>query len=528
MSKINKRNRQEVIKEELDLYFEEEVSTTPNTNHRPFDAVSYNGNPQYAKSVKQELYELATMSMFGKDTYYETSSKQVERVVEGIEKVVSTGSDNEIHFIANLIIHARTKMNIRTMPLVMLVHLADSLRKNNIQYMSLRHVTTDVIQRADQITDLYAYALQVFGSKRKVPMAIKRGAADAFNKFNAYHFGKYNRNGAVKMSDVLRIVHPKAKDVNQGEIYQKIIEDRLEAPYTWEVELSKNGQLPKNERKSKKELWTELLESGKLGFMALLRNLRNISEAGVNADVMKRRVYDIISNPELVAKSKQLPFRFVNAINATKNCGDNRMLQALKKALDYSVSNTPVIGENVWVIVDASASMMGYFGHDDVGMSPFKTASIFAAAIAKGNKDATNLKVTLFSNYAKHVAIDPEDSVMNISESFMSKSWGYGTNLASALKMKKDLGFEPDTIVILSDMQADSLSGSRTNIFDKDAVKIAMNLEPYGSTPVSEIDGWWQLAGWSERVFDFIPAMREGVSVVDSLSHPYRPFPREK
>ena len=532
MSKINKKgiqpidNEQEIIEEGIGDYFSvtNETLVSPARSARTFTAVSAKGNPQFQKSAKQELYEIATMSMYGKDSYHEDGDARIDRMVTGLENVIASGKDDDVHFVANLIIHARTKMNIRTMPLVMLVHFAKSLREKNVHYMQLRRVTADVIQRADQITDLYAYALQVFGSKGKIPMAIKRGVADAFNKFNGYQFAKYNRNGAVKMTDVLRIVHPKAKSVEQGEIFQKLMEDNLEAPYTWEVELSKNGQLPENERKSKKDLWTELLESKKLGFMSLMRNARNIIEAGVDAKVMKARVYDILSDPELIAKSKQLPFRFVSAIKATKDCGDNKMLQALKKALDISVSNVPVIGENVWIIVDASGSMMGWYGQESKGMSPFETASIFAAAIAKGNKDATNLKVTLFSDYAKHVAIDPEDSVINISESFMAENWGYGTNLASALKMKKDLGFEPDTVIILSDMQVDYLSGQKTNIFDKNAIKIAMNLEAYNSTPIDEIDGWYQLGGWSERVFDFIPAMRDGVSVVETLTHPYRPL----
>lgn len=524
MSKINQKNVRKIVDDGIEEYgLEYSDVNEVNTVERPFDAVSAKGNPQYKKSNKQALYEIATMSMYGKDSYHEDNDTRIDRMKDAITDVLTDGTDNDVHFIANLIIHARTEMNIRTMPLVMLVHFAEILRILNIKYMPLRRVTADVIRRADQITDLYAYALEVFGSKGNVPMAIKRGVADAFNKrnFNEYSFGKYNRNGAVKFSDVLRIVHPKAANEEKGAIFQKIIEDKLAVPYTWEVELSKNGQLPENERKSKKDLWTELLESGKLGYMALLRNARNVSEAGVDAKVMKERVYDVLSNPENVARSKQLPFRFVNAIKATEGCGDNRMYQALSKALDISVDNVPVIGENVWIIVDASGSMMGYYGCGKMGMAPFETASIFAAALAKGNKNATNLKVTLFSDYAKHVAINPNLPVVEISKNFMKDSWGYGTNLQSALNMKKDLGFEPDTIIILSDMQVDSLTGRRTDIFSKDAIKVAMNLEAYSSTPVSEIDDWYQLAGWSERVFDFIPAMRDGVSVVETLIHPY-------
>jgi len=111
--------------------------------------------------------------------------------------------------------------------------------------------------------------LDVFGDKGKIPMAIKRGVADSMNKFSAYGFSKYNRDGAVKFRDVLRIVHPVAKDIKQGQIFKQIMEESLETPYTWETELSKNGQLPEAERKSKKDLWTELLVSGIEGWIEM-------------------------------------------------------------------------------------------------------------------------------------------------------------------------------------------------------------------------------------------------------------------
>jgi hypothetical protein len=260
---------------------------------------SANGNLQFIKKPAQQLYEIVTAGLLGRDNgSAKTSKQQVASMAIAIQDLVNQGAYD---YIANLAIHARTEMNIRTMPIVMVVQfakaLADkrapimkqieniesrnkgmSIQKNAeiaelrevasmLNYASLRLVVRDVIQRADQITDLYAYALEVFGSKNAIPMAIKRGVGDAMNKFDEYSFGKYNRDGAVKFRDVLRIVHPAATTPEQGFIFKKIMDDSLATPYTWETQLSANGQKPASERKSNKEIWTELLTSSQLGYM---------------------------------------------------------------------------------------------------------------------------------------------------------------------------------------------------------------------------------------------------------------------
>lgn len=109
---------------------------------------------------------------------------------------------------------------------------------------------------------------------------------------------------------------PKAKDERQQEIFNGIVNDNLPVPYTWETELSALGQCTfateEERRKAFRAKWEELIDSGKLGYMALLRNLRNILEAEVSADhiltVGKR-----LSSEKAVENSRQLPFRFLAA-----------------------------------------------------------------------------------------------------------------------------------------------------------------------------------------------------------------------
>jgi len=531
--------------------------------------VSANGNLQFKKEPLQMLYELTVSTLFGKGTFYKSGDQLVRELRKNVVTAVDMGAYD---FVANLAIHARGEMNIRTIPVVLVVEFAKALsdkreagtaaikakldaeiklgREQRVRalrkqladaidtysYAHMRELVRDVIQRADQITDLYAYALEVFGAKGKIPMAIKRGVADAFNKFGEYNFAKYNRDGSVKFRDVLRIVHPEAKDARQGMIFEKIMKDILEAPYTWEVELSRNGQLAKAEQKSKKQLWTELVMSGKMGYMALLRNLRNILEAGVDSAVIREYVCDVIADPKRVAESRQLPFDFVEAYNIVKGM-DSKVATAVSKAIDLSVANMPKLGNKLWVIADFSGSMGGdeddphnrYGGYgSSTGTSAITTATLLAAALLKANGDRVDeLAVTLFGSDAKTLrGIDTNNSVLAIKKNLLTHRTGNiagSTNFGAALNQKSSLGFEPDTIVVLTDGEVNGFPYSRLrNLTGKDTMKLTVNLNAASTTPMTKDDGWYTTSGWSPAMFKFIPLMRNKLTAVDQLSIPYR------
>lgn len=147
---------------------------------------SYEGNSQDVKNSKQQFFELISMSFFCQDTFYESSSQQLERLEGCLNSLVKKGQTD---FICNAILYARSEMYMRSFPVAAAILFAKSLRINNVTNSNVRGLIYRVIQRADQITDAYAYALKIFGDKRKVPMAIKKGVADAFNKFDEYQFG---------------------------------------------------------------------------------------------------------------------------------------------------------------------------------------------------------------------------------------------------------------------------------------------------------------------------------------------------
>lgn len=491
--------------------------------------ISANGNLQFKKEPLQHLYELAVSTMFGKDTYYQSGNRLVQELRKEVRVCVMMG---QLDFIANLAIHARTEMNMRTIPIVMVVEFAKALHEQHISYGNMRRLVCDVIQRADQITDMFAYALTVFGDKKKVPMAIKRGIGDAFNKFGEYNFAKYNRDTSVKFKDVLRIVHPIAKDVKQGELFNKIMGDRpgveatkLETPYTWETELSINGQKSSSEQKPKSQLWSELVVSGKIGYMALLRNLRNIAQAGVSPEII-RLVAERISDPVEVVKSKQLLFDFVEAYDVIKPI-NTVLATAVSKAIDASVGNLSELGDQTAIIIDYSGSMGG---DNDIAI---RMSTLLAAGLLKANAYATRSAVILFGSGAMTLnGVDTNNSVLAIQQELLRHRRGPisgATNFDSALDQLSRLSYVPDTIVVFTDGEVGYFPYKKLKqTTGKSQVKMVFNMHSAPTTPLIKNENWYYMAGWSTGMFRWIPAIRNKDSVADILSVPYLGVPSKK
>src|SRR5262249_23443803 len=162
------------------------------------------------------------------------------------------------------------------------------------------------------------------------------GLARAVTKFDAYQLAKYNRESTVKLRDVLFLCHAKPKNAEQAATWKKLVENTLESPDTWEVALSAG--------KDKRETWERLLREGKVGGMAVLRNLRLMLAAGVA--------------PKLVAEGRDkgivraLPFRFVTAAHHAP-----KLEQAIEKAMLEGIVGLEKLPGLTGLVVDVSGSM---------------------------------------------------------------------------------------------------------------------------------------------------------------------------
>ena len=295
--------------------------------------LNHEGAEAFRMSPEMELYT-AVVSCALEEMFYEGKQDRVKRIADLVGRVDPV-------FVAKLAVYTRREMNLRSIPMVLLVELAKIHSGDNL----VSKAVAAAVQRADEIAELlmcYQWLNPSDGIKKlgKLSRGIQNGLKESFNRFDEYQFAKYDRSGqAVKLRDALFLVHPKAKDAAQQALFDKIVAGTLETPYTWETELSALGQqafeTPEAKAEAVRAKWEELLDSGKLGYMALLRNLRNILQAGVSPEHMER-LCARLSDPDQVVRSKQLPFRFLSAyreIRSVQSTYAAMVLSALEAAV---------------------------------------------------------------------------------------------------------------------------------------------------------------------------------------------------
>jgi len=269
---------------------------------------NHEGVMAWRMTPEWELYTTVVTTMGTEDKFYESGDDRVRRIADLVRKV-------DAEFVAQLAVYARVEMHLRSVPLLLLVELANCHRGDSL----VSRAVSRTVQRADEITELLMCYQWRMGKENLHGLSsqLRKGLAEAFNRFDEYQFAKYNRTDRkVTLRDALLLVHPKPKNAAQGELFRKILNGNLETPYTWETELSAVGQQKFYSAEARDQelcdTWQELIKSGRLGYMAMLRNLSNMTNLCID-DECKQIVCDRLSDEEAVHKGKQLPFRYLAA-----------------------------------------------------------------------------------------------------------------------------------------------------------------------------------------------------------------------
>jgi 60 kDa SS-A/Ro ribonucleoprotein len=472
-----------------------------------------------------ELYTAVVTASLS-DTFYERGNQRLERIRKLIPQ-------NDPVFVAKLAVYARTHMHLRSVPLVLAVELAKVHAGNDLVSRTVAHV----VQRADEITELLAYyslSNGRTGTKKlgRLSKQLQKGLALAFNRFDEYQFAKYNRATEVKLRDGLFLVHPKSKDETQRALFDKIVADTLAIPYTWETELSELGQRAFENAEAKaaavRAKWEELIDSGRLGYMALLRNLRNILQADVSPAHMQR-VCIILSDARAVQQAKQLPFRYLAAYRELlqlKSGFTAIVLDALEKAVQASVQNMQGFDEELRVVVacDVSGSMQNPISarskilHYDIGLMLGMLLQHRCRNVVTG----------MFGDRWKVINLPQRQVLSNVQEFYRREGEvGYSTNGYLVIRDLIKRRVQADKVMLFTDCQLWDNTGYNQSISEewKKYKAIAPNarlylfdLAGYGHSPLNLVrDDVFLIAGWSDKVFDVLEAIENGGTALAAI-----------
>ena len=440
------------------------VTSAVATGTRP-QGRTYEGAPAWMREPKGELFLAAVTSFAGADTFYESAQARLDRVSVLARQVAV----DDVDWLTRLVRWTRDDANLRSIAIVIAAEgvagrLAVGAHGGN------RQLVAAALRRADEPGELLAYWMSRHG--RALPKPVKRGVGDAVRElYTERALAKYDTDAAaVRFGDVLELVHPWPVAPWQGDLFAHAISRRHDradvVPASLPVLEKRRALLavpPADRRRALLEgadlqaagmtwesvagwlggpldaaVWEALVPT--LGYMAALRNLRNLDEAGVSNAVaaqLARRLGD----PAQVARSRQLPLRFLSAYREAPSL---RWGAALEAALDASLANVPALPGRTLVLVDRSGSMQWPLsGRSKVTRAD--AAALFGSAVALRAEDATLVE---FGTASRVLRLPRAESLLRTLERFGDLG---GTDTERAVR---EHYHRHDRVVIVTDEQA--------------------------------------------------------------------------
>lgn len=427
---------------------------------------THEGAPARAFGPEAQLRRSVMNCMLWEDQFYEDDVAIADRIQALIPKV-------DPQKVADIAIDAREKMKLRHAPLLITRAMAASEKHRPLVAATLERV----IQRPDEMTEFLAiYWSDVIGlqqqrKKRPVPAQVKKGLAKAFAKFDAYQLAKYDRDGPVRLRDVLFITHAKPANADQAKVWKQLVDGTLASPDTWEVNLSGGAD--------KKETFERLIADKKLGALALLRNLRGMLGAGV----AKKTIAGALDQ---MRTDRVLPYRFVAAARYAPDFEPE-----LEKAMFRSLEGHKKIERTTRLLVDVSGSM-------DMPMSARSEmlrvdAACGLAVLAR--EICEDVEVFTFSEHVKKV---PPRRGFALRDAIVQSQPHASTYLGKAVK---EIDQKGTRLIVITDEQAhDEVPAPKGKGY---MINVASYRNGVGS------GNWTRVDGFSEAVIDWIIAQEE-------------------
>lgn len=486
-------------------------------------------NHQGGASIKHSPeVELVSVLATGLDTgtFYEAPSEREKRIAELVEKV---GNKNP-ELLAKSIVYARSVMGQRSVTHVAAATAAKSLSGTNVgaKFFSKRSRTLNkggVVYRLDDMLEILSYYM-MRNPNKPIPSSMKKGFKAALESADSYELAKYQAKGkGVSLVDAVNLFHPKPsagmekyfKELVEGTLKQfNTAEDKNTASGQAVAKKVKSGEISKEQAatelsEAKAENWKELVESGKIGYIALLRNLRNIVTQASNSTF--DLALELLTNEVAIRKSLVFPHQIDLAFEVLMIEGSiptdkrNKLLSAVNTAYELAVPNLEgVFHGNTAVVFDTSASMtsaaVGVSGKRTTA-KPVDKATLIAATLAKG----IGADVYHFADRCEKISVNPLDTVNSIKTKLSSYTGrvGHGTAFTSIFQALK--GY--DRVFVISDMQGgDSIvSNSSYQNYIKmygQPYVYAIDLVGYGTTMFKNNHKLINLFGYSKDIYEAI------------------------
>ena len=425
-----------------------------------FGARTHEGAPARNISPELQLRRSVLACLLWESQFYEDGVEIAGRIAELVPKVAAEK-------VAALAVEGRERMKLRHAPLLLVREMA----RHKTHRALVSETLARIIQRADELAEFVA----IYWKDGRVPLSgqVKKGLATAFPKFDEYQLAKYDRGGPIKLRDVLFLCHAKPRDQAQGDVWKKLVSGSLTTPDTWEVALSSGA--------NKCEAWERLLREQKLGALALLRNLRNMREAGVDESL-------VLSALGSMSTARVLPFRFLAAARYAP-----QWEEALEQAMLKCVAETEKLPGKTIVLVDVSGSMTAPLSRRSEMQ---RTDAAYGLAVLL-REIAEKVAVYSFSDNLVEV---PARRGFALRDAINASQRHNSTQLGNAVE-KLNRNEKCERLIVITDEQAhDKVPAPSGKGY---LINVASYKNGVGYAK------WMHIDGWSEAVIEYIRALEQ-------------------
>lgn len=383
-----------------------------------------------------------------------------QTIADRIRELVSKCDAKEV---TQLAIEAKQDMRLRHVPLLM----ARELLRTKEGKKEMESLIPRVIVRPDDITELLSIYFQekkVDRQPAKIPNQLRKHLGKCFARFDEYQLAKWRGDDkSVSLKDAMCLTHPKAEGEEQSALWGRLVRGELATPDTWEVAISAT--------KDKKAEWERLLKENKLGGLAMLRNIRNMNQAGVGADLIKEGI-------DKINAGRLLPINFIAA--ATHNPQFEPSIEL--KFLECFVNRDKRGGKTI-ILVDVSQSMDMKLS----GKSQLNRIDVACSLAMIGTELFSDVRIFTFSNKVVEV---PARRGFALRDAITRSQMHSGTQLGSALRSLPDC----ERLIVITDEQSQDSIPQRTGYM----INVASNKNGVG------YGQWTHIDGWSDRVLNYV------------------------
>jgi hypothetical protein len=525
-------------------------------------ATTHEGGSGYIQSDEETLIGMLATGM--SNTFYESEGEREKRFKEVFNKVAK----KDYLFAAKSLIYARTVYGQRSISHFGAVEIIPYLQGKELGkiFYSKRDKKAKkkgIIWRLDDMTEILAAYFVKNGENASIPNSIKKGFKDAIEHADSYELAKYQMKGKnVSLVDIVNLVHPKETSRNGNvsvdqETYIKAVkgtkfdgrgiiiamDNKVSIPSlralvlgllkqhntvedkntkTGQVIASavKSGELTKTQaetvlKEEKADNFADLIKTKKIGYLALLRNLRNIIKTG-NTTLL-RDASNLIDNQDFIRKSLVWPHQIDLAAEILMAEFSGQSLQIVLKALGNAYEKAiPNLTEafsagKTAIVYDTSGSMQGGWGGGvyinkttRINSSPVEKAALVAATLSK----AIGGDVYQFGTRTLPVTgFNPNDSVNTIKKYFTGQigAAGHGTAYSTILPELQRTGGGYDRIFIITDEQG---AGEFESSYKRYSAEYGtpyvyfINLTGYANTMLKAGNKVFRLQGYSSDIYE--------------------------